>query len=55
MTRESRRLAAIPLVVYPTVVLGGLSILRLLIGREAGDADTRLLQDLRHRNDRKHV
>jgi hypothetical protein len=46
MTRESRRLAAILLVVYPTVVLGGLSILRLLIGREAGYADNRLRQDL---------
>ena len=34
------------LVVYPTVVLGGLSILRLLIGREAGYADNPLRQDL---------
>ena len=32
--------------VYPTVVLGGLSILKLLIGREAGYADNPLRQDL---------
>ncbi|HEY5218342.1 MAG TPA: hypothetical protein VIJ16_00975, partial [Gemmatimonadaceae bacterium] len=35
MTRESRRLAGIVLVVLPTVMYGGVSILRLLVGTPA--------------------
>jgi hypothetical protein len=35
MSRESRRLAGILLIVLPTVMLGGVSILRLLIGDPA--------------------
>ena len=47
MTRQSRRLAAILLLVYPTVVLGGVvSVLRLLIARQPGYLDNPLRQDL---------
>lgn len=46
MTRESRRLAAILLLVYPTVVFGGVSVLTLLVGRAHGYADNPLRQDL---------
>jgi hypothetical protein len=46
MTRESRRLAAILLLVYPTVVVGGVSVLSFLIGREPGYVDNPLRQDL---------
>jgi hypothetical protein len=46
MSRESLRLAGILLLVYPTVVLGGVSVLGLLIGREPGYVDNPLRQDL---------
>jgi hypothetical protein len=46
MTRESRRLAAILLLVYPTVIFGGVSVLNLLIGRASGYVDNPLRQDL---------
>jgi hypothetical protein len=46
MTVESRRLAAVLLLVYPTVVIGGVSVLRFLVGREPGYVDNPLRQDL---------
>ena len=46
MTRESRMLAGILLVVLPTVMFGGLSLLRFLMGNEPGYMDNPLRQDL---------
>jgi hypothetical protein len=46
MSHESRRLAGILLVVFPTVVFGGVSLLRLLIEAEAGYVDNPIRQDL---------
>jgi hypothetical protein len=46
MSRESRMLAGILLVVLPTVMYGGLSLLYFLTGREAGYADNPLRHDL---------
>lgn len=46
MSRESRRLAAILLIVFPTVVFGGVSILSMLIGNVEGYRDNPLRQDL---------
>jgi hypothetical protein len=45
MTSDSRRLAGILLIVLPTVMIGGVSILRLLIGDPAY-MDNPLRQDL---------
>jgi hypothetical protein len=45
MTRESRQVAGALLVFLPTVILGGVSILTLLIGDPAYTAN-RLRQDL---------
>ncbi len=45
MSRESRRVAGILLIVMPTVVFGGISILSLLIGDPAY-AQNQLRQDL---------
>ena len=46
MTRESRMTAGILLVVYPTVIYGGLSLLALLTRRASGIADNPLRHDL---------
>jgi hypothetical protein len=46
MSRESRRLAGILLVVFPTVILGGVSLLRMLIEQAAGYVDNPIRQDL---------
>jgi uncharacterized membrane protein len=46
MSRESRRLAAILLILFPTAVFGGASLLRLLIDDGSGYADNELRQDL---------
>lgn len=46
MTRESRMLAGILLVVLPTVMFGGLSLLRFLMRNEPGYMDNPLRQDL---------
>ena len=46
MDDESRRLAGILLVVFPTVVFGGVSLLRMLTSRVHGYADNPLRQDL---------
>jgi hypothetical protein len=46
MSRESRMLAGILLVVLPTVMYGGLSLLYFLTGREAGYVDNPLRHDL---------
>jgi hypothetical protein len=46
MSSSSRRLAGILLVLFPTVVYGGVSVLRLLIDRTSGYADNPLRQDL---------
>lgn len=45
MSSESRRLAGILLIILPTVVFGGVSILRLLIG-DPGYMENPLRQDL---------
>jgi hypothetical protein len=46
MSPESRRLAGILLVLFPTVVLGGVSLLRLLIDAQSGYVQNPLRQDL---------
>ena len=46
MSRESRMLAGIILVVVPSVMYGGLSILSLLTGNAAGYTDNPLRHDL---------
>ncbi len=46
MSRESRRLAGVLLIVFPTVVFGGVSLLRMLIDGGSGYADNELRQDL---------
>jgi hypothetical protein len=46
MSRESRMLAGILLIVLPTVMYGGLSLLYFLTGREAGYVDNPLRHDL---------
>lgn len=45
MTRESRRLAGILLVLFPAVIYGGVSLLTLLAG-DSGYTDNPLRQDL---------
>lgn len=46
MSSASRRVAGILLVVFPTVVVGGVSLLSLLIDRGSGYQDNPLRQDL---------
>ena len=46
MTRESRMLAGILLVVIPTVMYGGLTLLMMLIAQAPGYADNPLRHDL---------
>jgi hypothetical protein len=46
MSAASRRLAGILLVVFPTVIFGGASLLRMLIDAESGYVDNPLRQDL---------
>ncbi|HUK36036.1 MAG TPA: hypothetical protein VLV86_19095 [Vicinamibacterales bacterium] len=46
MSRESRMSAGIILVVLPSVMYGGLSLLRLLVGDAPGYADNPLRQNL---------
>ena len=46
MSRESRMFAGILLVVVPTVMFGGLSLLSFLTGRAAGYVDNPLRHDL---------
>jgi drug/metabolite transporter superfamily protein YnfA len=46
MSRESRMLAGVLLVVLPTVMFGGLSLLRFLTQAEAGYVDNPLRHDL---------
>ena len=46
MSPESRRLAGILLIVYPTVIFGGVSLLYLLTSPETGYADNELRQSL---------
>jgi hypothetical protein len=43
---ESRRLAGVLLVVFPTVIFGGASLLRLLVTQEPGYVDNPIRQDL---------
>jgi hypothetical protein len=45
MTSQSRRVAGILLIIFPTVVLGGVSVLTLLVN-DPGYADNALRQDL---------
>lgn len=46
MSQESRRLAGILLVVFPTVVYGGVSLLRFLVDGSSGYLDNPLREDL---------
>ncbi len=46
MSHESRRLAGILLVVFPTVIYGGVSLLGLLIDPQSGYIQNPLRQDL---------
>jgi len=46
MSRESRMLAGVILVLVPTVMLGGVTLLHQLIGRTPGYFDNPLRQDL---------
>ena len=46
MSRESRHLAGILLVVYPTVIYGGVSLLRELIAASPGYIENPVRQDL---------
>jgi hypothetical protein len=46
MSRESRVLAGVILVTLPTVMLGGLTLLRFLVARTPGYLDNPLRQDL---------
>jgi len=46
MSRASRRLAGILLVIFPTVIFGGIGLLGLLVQRASGYVDTPLRQDL---------
>ena len=46
MSHESRRLAGILLVVFPTVIYGGVSLLGMLIDSQSGYIQNPLRQDL---------
>ncbi|HUG13835.1 MAG TPA: hypothetical protein VMM78_02360 [Thermomicrobiales bacterium] len=46
MTHASRRMAGILLVVFPTVIFGGVSLLRMLIIGDEGYVDNPIRQDL---------
>jgi hypothetical protein len=46
MTQESRRLAGILLVLFPTVIYGGVSLLRLLIDQQSGYIQNSLRENL---------
>ena len=46
MSPASRRLAGILLVVYPTVILGGVSLLSMIVGEDPGYVDNQVRQDL---------
>ena len=46
MSTASRRVAGLLLVIFPTAVLGGISLLSLLISRDSGYQDNPLRQDL---------
>lgn len=46
MSHASRRMSGILLVVFPTVIFGGASLLRMLIAGEEGYVDNPIRQDL---------
>jgi uncharacterized membrane protein len=46
MSHASRRMAGILLVIFPTVIFGGVSLLRMLIVGEEGYVDNQIRQDL---------
>ena len=46
MSAASRRVAGLLLVLFPTVIIGGISLLSLLIARDSGYQDNPLRQDL---------
>ena len=46
MSAASRRIAGLLLVLFPTVILGGVSLVSLLINRDSGYQDNPLRQDL---------
>ncbi len=46
MSHESRRLAGILLILFPTAIYGGVTLLRLLIDAQSGYVENELRQDL---------
>ena len=46
MEKESKKLAGILLIIFPTVAYGGISLLGMLINNESGYVDNPLRQDL---------
>ena len=46
MSHESRRLAGILLVIFPTIIYGGVTLLRMLIDQQSGYIQNPLRQDL---------
>ncbi len=46
MSSASRRVAGLLLVIFPTVIIGGVSLLSMLINRDSGYQDNPLRQDL---------
>ncbi len=46
MSRESRRVCGVLLVIFPTVIYGGIRLLSLLLDRDSGYTQNQLRQDL---------
>jgi peptidoglycan/LPS O-acetylase OafA/YrhL len=46
LSRESRKLAGILLVIFPSVIYGGVSLLSFILGRQPGYLDNPVRQDL---------
>lgn len=46
MSQESRRMAGILLIIFPTVIYGGVTLLSLLVDKESGYMQNPLRQDL---------
>ena len=46
LSGESRRLAGILLIVFPTVIYGGVSLLLFLVGKSPGYLDNPMRQNL---------
>jgi len=46
LSRESRKLAGILLVIFPSVIYGGVSLLSFILGKQPGYLDNQVRQDL---------